>query len=589
MFGALKVSHMQWGELQYIGGENEIEPSIDEDRILITAKIRLSRRRNPANFQMKFTMETEDGELIEQFVSHRPIEFSKHPKKQRTLHFETPELFCKTQYKCELIYKDNVLPISSKQELFINTPPARQDPQPLKVAIGGDQERFEQFGFLGKLFDLNNYEHTKKIYKHIGSEGNPNALPTAPIEEQPYQLMIHLGDLFNGEVYFSLSNLFRPNRKIFERKVQSKEAYDDHLNKDTLHPTKKNLKRACYGFYNGSDDHDTLGNGGGEPVTKKEITARGNMEKSFHKNVLLPQFTKQESDGYGPVKTPGGRKGPYFKKRFGQHEFFILHNRMTQEKNALNRSFLLGEEQWIWLENSLKTSQASNKVIISPLPFVMGKNPGEDYRAHWEEWHRFMQLCRKYQVGTILTADSHNYSSSEIHVKENIDDEPWVIHHQLIGTLGGSKQFITSEEMAEINKLGRPPLLPKGDGFNPLLYEGSRVNAYFSPGDKKALLPVENEKAESQWTKKNEWRKHTHGYVGTIFTPKVDEAQIIHPLHYDELDELSMDTEGPFLKQPTLAMPYQVKASFFGCSRRKEMAEENRLSEQYEVSRMWGG
>ncbi len=570
MAGPLKVTYLQWGELTYTRTQDSIEPAIADDRVFLTAAVHLSHKRDSRNFQMRFTHNTDASNSVEVSVFHRPLSDADSRKKQKILHFESPELQCSKAYKCELVYKNRVIPLS-RNELIINTPPARQDARPLKIALGGDQELFEQLGFVGRLFDLNNYAHTKKIYAHIGASGEPNASPDAPVDKQPYQLFIHIGDMMNGEIFFSFRNIFRRGRNFFERQAESVEAFDGHLFNDAIHPARTNLSRISYGFYNASDDHDTLGNGGGEPITDKDLRIRRNMQTSFHNNVLLPKFLLQESDGYGPVRTLDGRKGPYFKKRIGQHEIYILHNRMTQEAQAAADSFLLGEQQWAWLEDSLTTSQALHKIIISPLPFVMGKNPEEDYRGHPEEWHRLMQLCREYKIGTIFTADSHNYSHAQIYVRSHDEDTPWIINHQLVGTLGGSKQFITDEEMESLNKPGRPPLIAADiDGYDASLYRGTRVISYFSPGSKRALLPADIVGQDSVWSE--EWKKNTHGYLSATFSFK---NAIDAPEHSSSKDVSADESE---LSE---CHKWTARTRFFGCHGRNEVREINELTANY--------
>ncbi|KGP63172.1 hypothetical protein EP47_06745 [Legionella norrlandica] len=227
------------------------------------------------------------------------------------------------------------------------------------------------------------------------------------------------------------------------------------------------------------DDHDTGGNNAGPPETNKERQIQQCMVNSFHELLSIENFLDEKI----------AKKGPYYSKRIGQTEIFYLHNRYTKEVDSDN-SYLLGTEQWTWLEKSLENSKAQHKILVSPLPFVMGKKPQEDYRGHWQEWHRMMQLCRQHKIATILTADSHNYSHSEIHVRKTANDEPWVIHQHLVGTLGGSKQSVSEEERQSFSKPGRPPLLANHPDLDAALYEGSTVKAYFSPGDKVALLPT---------------------------------------------------------------------------------------------------
>ena len=247
---------------------------------------------------------------------------------------------------------------------------------------------------------------------------------------------------------------------------------------------------------------------------------------------------------------------------------YKLHNRrkliLKNLKSKLNH---IG----IKLENKLNNSLASHKIIVSPLPFVMGKKPEEDYRGHWQEWHRFMQLCRTYRIATILTADSHNYSHSEIHVRSDEYDIPWVVNQHLVGTLGGSKQSITNEEMSSINQAGRPPLLPTHPDFNAALYQGSTVKAYFSPGDKKALIP--QPEGMSQWTAKGEWNKHTHAYAGMTFFPPTVATD--SSSEKDKIEEVTEDTKEAH---------WRVNLHLFTCSKKKhEVDYEPRFEIDYIV------
>ncbi|WP_146740012.1 alkaline phosphatase D family protein [Legionella quinlivanii] len=580
-----QIKNLLFGELEYIDLGPE-EPAIEDDRVSCSIAIRLNKKYPCDDFQIRLTPTNPFSEESEKvFSAHNADSISLDRKKGKFLHFHLDELTCKTNYRYELLYKGTPLAINgtagtaARREIVIRTPPARQDPQPVKIAVGGDQERHEQFGALGHCFDLDNASHTQLLYQHIADEGNFEASAEDDIESQPYQMMIHLGDLFNGEFFFSWRNLFRRGRSVFEVGVDSLKAFRQHLASDFGKPAGNGLAHLAYGVYAVADDHDTGQNKAKPPVTPSEYRRRENMEKAFHEMLLMPGFLSQPRDENNP-DGPIGRAGPYYKKRVGQSEFFFLHNRYTNSaKNA--DAWLLGEEQWQWLEQSLANSKASNKVLISPLPLVMGKDPGEDYRAHWQEWQRLMQLCRNHRIATILTADSHNYSCSELHVRAHHDDEPWVVHQHLVGTLGGSKQYVSDEELQCINSPGRPPLLPKGEGFDASLYEGSRVTAYFSPGNREALLPdrTSETKKESQWTAKGQWQNNTHAYASLVFKP-AHEA-IKRPSSGSEGDSIEMVWQ----KNSAAVSSWQVHSSLFTCSdKRNEVVHEPRLDCDYSVT-----
>ena len=555
-----RIKHILWGELTYKDGFKNEEPDIHDDRVCLTSSVMLHKKFSPADFELLLTPLIDEAPNTAQIrcaLANIELDEANQIVSQKILHFRTPELLCHTDYRCDVLYqKKSILPASLSmldgQDFIITTPPARQDPQPLNIALGGDQERFEQLGVFGRLLGLNNERQTKKIYEHI--EKQP----------KPYDVILHLGDLYNGEFYFSFSNLFRHNRHVFEPHVKSEEAFSAHLRHDFFKPSKLAFARIGAGFYPLIDDHDTGKNSRKAITTQDERIVQQHMERAFHRHTLLPQFTTQTTDGYGKVTTKHGRLGPYFKIRIGQHEIFMPHNRYTQTDDAPADAFLLGEEQWQWLEASLNDSKASNKILLSPLPLVMGKNPAEDYRGHHEEWSRLLQLCRHHQIATILTADSHNFSHSEIWVRCFPDDEPWVVNHYLVGTLGGSSQKISAAELDSINQPNRMPLLPEDAEFDRELYRGSRVLAYFAPGKKYALLPLKNElgiTTSSEWS--TNWHKDVHGYANLIFNP------LVSP---NANAQLAQDTSS-----------FQVNSRFFACRKRHQINDEARLSQQYSI------
>ena len=535
----------------------EDEPNIEEDYISFELVIKLDLKIHPENIKVVVNP-IDNGENIipeEQIilaVNKDSLALRKNKNEGYFMHFQLSELRCRQAYQYQVFYNDQQLKISGKDDdrVIFYTPPARRDPQPLKIAIGGDQERHEQFNPFGTCFDLDNQKDTKLLYQHIGQKGKVRSIEIDNIDEKPYQLFIHLGDLFNGELYFSLRNIFKPGRHIIEHRVKSLQAFRFHLDSDFVGPVGNNLAHMLINAV--YDDHDTGGNNAGPPSNVKEQNIQKNMVDAFHELLCMENFLSEKA-----------KKGPYYSKRIGQTEFFYLHNRYTKEINS-ESSYLLGTEQWSWLESNLENSKAQHKVIISPLPFVMGKNPLEDYRAHWQEWHRMMQLCRKHEIATILTADSHNYSHSELHVREHQDDRPWIIHQHLVGTLGGNSQSVSEDERESFTKPGRPPLLPQHPDFNDLLYDGSTVKAYFSPGDKVALLP--KSEGDSQWCTKDKWSKKTHAYAGLTFFPANKPKEAPQDSHL----------------QDQSASGWHVSTQLFTCSKKKHfVTHDPRLDIEY--------
>ena len=157
---------------------------------------------------------------------------------------------------------------------------------------------------------------------------------------------------------------------------------------------------------------------------------------------------------------------------------------MFQGKNG----DLLGPKQLKWLEDSLKDSNEVAKFIVSPLPFVMGKNPQDDYRANHIVWDKILNIAADNRITAILCADSHNYSRTDIKVKRGNNEI--TIPQLLVGILGGKPQEITSDER-QLLKTSTKPLLPEfSDGIT-ANYEASEVKAYYTPKPKpggKAIL-----------------------------------------------------------------------------------------------------
>ncbi|MFC3909643.1 alkaline phosphatase D family protein [Legionella dresdenensis] len=558
------IKNILFGELTYIDYEGDVEPAIEDDRVSIKAALRLDKSYEYTDFTLMLASQNEEKPIVMYIPAENAD--SRAIKKGKTkagfLHFPLRELNCNESYGYQILYKGKPLQIFKDKhppedtQVFIRTPPARQDPLPIKIAVGGDQERMEQFNPLGACLGLDNQKYTSLLYTHIKS--------------QPFNLFAHLGDLYNGEWFISFQNLFRRGRKFIEYQVRSLQAYRANLAGDFGTPAENNLAHIAGGTCVVVDDHDIGQNNAGPPVTNKQKKAQRKMVDAFHEMGLMQDFLAAD------------KEGPYFNTRIGQHEFFFLNNRFTQNRTS-EEAYLLGDKQWAWLEASLAGSKAGNKIIVSPLPLAMGKSPTEDYRGHPKEWHRFMQLCRKYSVGAVLTADSHNYSHTEFHVREFPDDKPWIVNQHLVGTLGGKAQHITAEEKKSINLLGRQPLMPE-DAKIKELYRGSRVKAYFSPDENQALLPHEGE--ESEWTKPGEWEKDTYGYLGITLSsePEEDNEQgnvIFQEENGDQIEMVNFHSRKNRENRDNVSVG-RVEAAFFACTKKSGVVrEEPRLAFRY--------
>lgn len=470
---------------------------INEQKLKQTVAIRLDEEDFPENFVLRLypinerspNLQVSEDVIPREYVASRPGEKTVYVR------FRLGDLAFSQTYRSEIWKGDTQLVVHK-----ISTPPPNDSDQTILFAALGDQENLSQDNFLNplvRLMDGDNMKHTKLLYEHIGQFGTPGALATDI--DRGYDLFVHLGDTMHGEYIVELLNIFRSGEKVFSFNVDTLAAFRQHLIKDFGEAVGLHLADTV--ITNLIDDHDLGGNGRANVKTASEAEVQKAVEQAFHEFLLHPQFLKDD------------KKGPYYEWRVGNLALFYLHTRYTQEPDAPS-AFLLGNEQWAWLEAAVANSDAKVKAIACPLPLVMGKKPSEDFRGELGEWERFVRFCKDHGISIILTADSHNCSVTELLVRENEEDEPWKIMQYLIGTGGGKSQSISKKERKVLDKT-QGPLLPKG--VNPELYRGSKVLFYFSPGEEKAYIAPPGEKP--RWTAKKEWGKGVHAYGGFEVSP----------------------------------------------------------------------
>jgi alkaline phosphatase D len=70
---------------------------------------------------------------------------------------------------------------------------------------------------------------------------------------------------------------------------------------------------------------------------------------------------------------------------------------------------ILGEEQWVWLENELKNSSAKVHLFASGVQFLSPNHPFEKWQNYPNEAKRFVALLKKYNLKNpiFLTGDRH--------------------------------------------------------------------------------------------------------------------------------------------------------------------------------------
>ncbi len=107
-------------------------------------------------------------------------------------------------------------------------------------------------------------------------------------------------------------------------------------------------------------------------------------------------------------------------------KLYFLDNRYfkdeLQKDEATNHRYLpnndgtmLGEEQWDWLENEIKNSDASLNIFLSGLQIIPDEHPYEKWGNFPNERKRFLDLLEKYKVKNplILSGDRHFAELSE--------------------------------------------------------------------------------------------------------------------------------------------------------------------------------
>lgn len=141
------------------------------------------------------------------------------------------------------------------------------------------------------------------------------------------------------------------------------------------------------------DDHDYGTNNGDSSYPGK-----------YKSQQLFLDFMEVETDS--PLRS---REGIYNSYTFGPKErrvkLILLDARFHRTQDSI-----LGEQQWAWLENELKSSDAKIHFIMSPMPVLPGK------MIHTEEWadspkqkRKLFDLLRKYKTPGVvfLTGDKH--------------------------------------------------------------------------------------------------------------------------------------------------------------------------------------
>ena len=162
------------------------------------------------------------------------------------------------------------------------------------------------------------------------------------------------------------------------------------------------------------DDHDYGVNDGGSFYPKKEES-----KEEFLNFLDIPKDAKVRK-----------HKGVYDTYEYGKGmrkvKIFLLDNRTFKDKLELDTASanrykpnltgtVLGEEQWQWLENEIKNSDATVNIFVSGLQIIADDHPYEKWGNFPNERLRFLRLLEKYKVKNpvILSGDRHFAELSE--------------------------------------------------------------------------------------------------------------------------------------------------------------------------------
>lgn len=373
------------------------------------------------------------------------------------LHFNMSGLNCNEEYTYQIIHENNdvfmagtVIDPTSKLHtpITFKAPPAQNQANAIHMIVSADQEVIDVAYWtqidetVTKMFGLkvNQKELTTEIYREI--------------KKRRPDLFVHMSDLIHGEHFVPPSSI-----KTLE---QFRKAIDEDF-----HQTVRDSLGSILGLRL-LDDHDL----GKNNVSRKDYEADprpyNNGINAF--NEFFPVPTVPED----------GNRGLFYKAQYGDVDLWCLHNRLFQGDNG----DVLGEEQFTWLAESMKKSTAKAKFIVTPLPFVMGKNPTEDYRGNAVVWDKILKLAVKWRISGIFSADSHNCSHTKIRVRTG--DTEVTIPQFVVGILGGKPQEISRVE----RKLLPKPLMPLSSD-NTTSYDNSTVESYYTaipkPGGKETI------------------------------------------------------------------------------------------------------
>jgi len=162
------------------------------------------------------------------------------------------------------------------------------------------------------------------------------------------------------------------------------------------------------------DDHDFTTNdaGGGPEIHTPEWKIP--VWRTFKNNWNNPYYGGGES-----------RPGCWFDLSIGDVDFFMLDGRYYRDKPRQENPSMLGGAQKKWLREKLRSSDATFKVIASPVPWAYGAKPGsrdpwQGYKAEREEIFSFLE-ANKIDGVILISADRHRSDAWRIERENGYD------------------------------------------------------------------------------------------------------------------------------------------------------------------------
>ncbi len=117
--------------------------------------------------------------------------------------------------------------------------------------------------------------------------------------------------------------------------------------------------------------------------------------------------------------------GCWFKWRIADVDFFFLDGRYYRDFPAIRGRSMLGPQQLQWLKEELAASDATFKVVASPVPWMKGVKPGSDdtWDGFPEEREAIYDHIAENDIGGVLllSADRHRSDAWKIPRENSYD------------------------------------------------------------------------------------------------------------------------------------------------------------------------